>query len=178
MDAEGILAGRVGLACVNPQPAGSASNLSESRPVSLSVYPERADGSQIHVCGILGSSGPLFRSASALISTVVFLALIGCGRQNQSGNPEGSNKQQAAPAAEVTVVSIAPKIFPLRLKPLGKPKARYDNGYSSYLEVLDAQRNLFSAELQQVQLQRARLGAIVNLYKALGGDRYRESLEP
>ena len=46
---------------------------------------------------------------------------------------------------------------------------RYDNGYSSYLEVLDAQRNLFNAELQQVQLQRARLAAIVNLYKALGG---------
>jgi outer membrane protein TolC len=46
---------------------------------------------------------------------------------------------------------------------------RYENGYSSFLEVLDAQRSLFSAELQQVQLQRARLGAIVNLYKALGG---------
>ena len=45
---------------------------------------------------------------------------------------------------------------------------RYENGYSSFLEVLDAQRSLFSAELQQVQLQRARLGAIVNLYKALG----------
>ena len=46
---------------------------------------------------------------------------------------------------------------------------RYENGYSSFLEVLDAQRSLFSAELQQVQLQRARLGAIVDLYKALGG---------
>jgi outer membrane protein, multidrug efflux system len=45
----------------------------------------------------------------------------------------------------------------------------YENGYSSYLEVLDAQRSLFNAELQQVQLQRARLGALVNLYKALGG---------
>jgi outer membrane protein, multidrug efflux system len=46
---------------------------------------------------------------------------------------------------------------------------RYENGYSSYLEVLDAQRSLFNAELQQVQFQRARLGALVNLYKALGG---------
>jgi multidrug resistance efflux pump len=35
---------------------------------------------------------------------------------------------------------------------------RYENGYSSFLEVLDAQRSLFSAELQQVQLQRARFG--------------------
>jgi outer membrane protein, multidrug efflux system len=46
---------------------------------------------------------------------------------------------------------------------------RYDNGYSGYLEVLDAQRNLFNAELQQVQLQSARLRAIVDLYRALGG---------
>ena len=46
---------------------------------------------------------------------------------------------------------------------------RYENSYSSFLEVLDAQCSLFNAELQQVQLQRARLGAIVNLYKALGG---------
>jgi outer membrane protein, multidrug efflux system len=45
---------------------------------------------------------------------------------------------------------------------------RYENCYSTFLEVLDAQRSLFSAG-QQVQLQRARLGAIVNLYKALGG---------
>ena len=39
----------------------------------------------------------------------------------------------------------------------------YENGYWSFLEVLDGQRSLFSAELQQVQLQRARLAAIVNL---------------
>jgi multidrug efflux system outer membrane protein len=46
---------------------------------------------------------------------------------------------------------------------------RYENGYSSYLEVLDAQRNLFNAELQQVQLQSARLRAVVDLYRSLGG---------
>lgn len=46
---------------------------------------------------------------------------------------------------------------------------RYENGYVNYLEVLDAQRSLFNAELQQVQLRGARLTAIVNLYKALGG---------
>jgi outer membrane protein, multidrug efflux system len=33
----------------------------------------------------------------------------------------------------------------------------------------DAQGSWFNAELQQVQLQRARLGALVNLYKPLGG---------
>lgn len=46
---------------------------------------------------------------------------------------------------------------------------RYQSGVSSYLEVLDAQRGLFSAELGLVQTQRQYLGATVQLYKALGG---------
>lgn len=44
----------------------------------------------------------------------------------------------------------------------------YEGGYTSYLEVLDAERNLFSAQIQQSQLQDQRLVEIVNLYKALG----------
>lgn len=46
---------------------------------------------------------------------------------------------------------------------------RYENGVSSYLEVLDAQRSLFTAQLALVALQRQYLGATVRLYKALGG---------
>lgn len=46
---------------------------------------------------------------------------------------------------------------------------RYNEGYASYLEELDAQRNLFSAELSALQLQGDALTAQVNLYKALGG---------
>jgi multidrug efflux system outer membrane protein len=46
---------------------------------------------------------------------------------------------------------------------------RYANGVSSYLEVLDSQRGLFTAQLGLVQLQRLYLGATVKLYKALGG---------
>jgi len=46
---------------------------------------------------------------------------------------------------------------------------RYDNGYSSYLEVLDAERTLFSAELALADAQRAHLAAAVDLYRALGG---------
>lgn len=46
---------------------------------------------------------------------------------------------------------------------------RYNEGYASYLEELDAQRNLFSAELTVLQLQGDALSAQVNLYKALGG---------
>jgi multidrug efflux system outer membrane protein len=46
---------------------------------------------------------------------------------------------------------------------------RYESGVSSYLEVLDAQRGLFSAEIGLAQVQRQYLGATVQLYKALGG---------
>lgn len=44
----------------------------------------------------------------------------------------------------------------------------YEGGYTSYLEVLDAERSLFSAQIQQSQLQDQRLAQIVSLYKALG----------
>lgn len=46
---------------------------------------------------------------------------------------------------------------------------RYESGVSSYLEVLDAQRGLFAAELGLVQVQRQYLAATVQLYRALGG---------
>ena len=48
-------------------------------------------------------------------------------------------------------------------------KERYDKGVSSYLEVLDTERTLFSVELQLSELQQQYLGAYVSLYKALGG---------
>ena len=47
--------------------------------------------------------------------------------------------------------------------------ARYKAGISSYLEVLDAQRELFSAQQGTVQTRSAQLAAAAQLYKALGG---------
>lgn len=46
---------------------------------------------------------------------------------------------------------------------------RYDNGSASFLEVLDAQRDLLVADQQTVQLRRALLSSQVSLYAALGG---------
>lgn len=46
---------------------------------------------------------------------------------------------------------------------------RYDNGSAAYLEVLDAQRDLLSAEQSLVQARRALLSNQVALYAALGG---------
>ncbi|QEL57037.1 efflux transporter outer membrane subunit [Chromobacterium paludis] len=46
---------------------------------------------------------------------------------------------------------------------------RYDNGYASYLDVLDAQRNSFQAELNLVSAKLDRLNTTIGVYKALGG---------
>jgi multidrug efflux system outer membrane protein len=48
-------------------------------------------------------------------------------------------------------------------------RARYDGGVTSYLEVLDSERSLFTAEIAASQVRRAQLVSIVDLYKALGG---------
>ncbi len=48
-------------------------------------------------------------------------------------------------------------------------RLRYDNGYTSYIEVLDAERSLFNAQLQYTQTQQAQFQAMTNLYKAMGG---------
>ena len=46
---------------------------------------------------------------------------------------------------------------------------RFDEGISPYIDVLDAQRNLYQAETATVETRRARLQTSVDLYKALGG---------
>jgi multidrug efflux system outer membrane protein len=46
---------------------------------------------------------------------------------------------------------------------------RYDKGQTSYLEVLESQRQSFEAQLSYSQVRRDLLGAHVALYKALGG---------
>ena len=46
---------------------------------------------------------------------------------------------------------------------------RYDVGLTPYLEVLDAERNLFTAEQGLLQLRASALQDYVNLYTALGG---------
>lgn len=46
---------------------------------------------------------------------------------------------------------------------------RYRNGYSSYLDELDAQRTLFSVQTSVVQVKNNLLLAQIDLYKALGG---------
>jgi multidrug efflux system outer membrane protein len=48
-------------------------------------------------------------------------------------------------------------------------RLRYEGGYTSYIEVLDAERSLFNAQLTYTQTQGTVFTSMVNLYKAMGG---------
>ncbi len=48
-------------------------------------------------------------------------------------------------------------------------RMRYDEGYTSYLEVLDADRSLFNVELSQTTGQNVLFRSLINIYKAMGG---------
>ena len=54
-------------------------------------------------------------------------------------------------------------------KALDLAQKRYEAGYSGYMDLLDAQRTLNSAQLQYLASRKSRLGAAVDLFKALGG---------
>lgn len=70
-----------------------------------------------------------------------------------------SRDQRAAQASQVAALRQAVELAELR----------YRGGVASYLEVLDAQRGLFSAELGLSQAQLLELGSVVLLFRALGG---------
>lgn len=48
-------------------------------------------------------------------------------------------------------------------------RLRYENGYTSYIEVLDAERSLFNAQLALTQIRGALFQSMVTLYQAMGG---------
>jgi multidrug efflux system outer membrane protein len=48
-------------------------------------------------------------------------------------------------------------------------RARFDKGGASYVEVLVAENDLFTAEPNTVRAQADRLTQIINVYKAMGG---------
>ena len=70
-----------------------------------------------------------------------------------------SRDQMAAQATQADALRHALELAELR----------YSSGIASYLDVLDAQRNLFAAELGLSQAQLQQLTSAVQLYKSLGG---------
>ena len=57
-------------------------------------------------------------------------------------------------------------------------KDRYEAGYASYLEQIDAQRNLFQAEIELINLRQSQLDNQIALYRALGGGWQADGLVP
>ncbi|MGR6329294.1 efflux transporter outer membrane subunit [Sphingomonas sp. XXL09] len=60
---------------------------------------------------------------------------------------------------------------------LNNARNRYRAGYSSYIEQLDAQRGLLTAQLSLVQARADRLNAYVSLYQAMGGGWSRDDID-
>lgn len=71
----------------------------------------------------------------------------------QAGLRRGSERERVV--AEQKVVELS--------------ELRYGGGVAAYLEVLDAQRSLFAAELDETTSQRDEVVALIQIYKALGG---------
>lgn len=74
----------------------------------------------------------------------------------------------AVASSEALVTTAEKRIAALR-EVLRLANLRYSNGYSSYLEVLNAQRDLSQAESGVIDVKRAQLAGVVALYKAVGG---------
>jgi len=70
-----------------------------------------------------------------------------------------SGEQRIAQADRVTA----------QRKVLDLSESRYKGGVAPYLEVLDAQRSLFEAEIDETETIRNHVGSLIQIYKALGG---------
>jgi multidrug efflux system outer membrane protein len=75
-----------------------------------------------------------------------------------------SAHQQLAKAYQEQLNSVAAYRESVRLSSI-----RYDSGFASYFEIIDAQIQLYPAEQSAVDYDLGRKVALVNLYRALGG---------
>jgi membrane fusion protein (multidrug efflux system) len=66
------------------------------------------------------SSPRLLRFVFTIIIPLTSLALSGCDRQGQSGNSETAKTSQAAPAAEVSAITISPKTLSITFEAVGQ----------------------------------------------------------
>ena len=96
--------------------------------------------------------------------------LLDFGRVKYGVEAAEAKQRESLATYEKTVqgASLERMVKELRLS-VELANTRYDNGYSSYLEVLDAERSLFDSEMQLAAARSERLSSIVNVCLALGG---------
>ncbi len=149
--------------------------------ISLTAY---AGSESQQLSNLLGSGTGIWNLALGLIQPI-FQA----GRTTRQVEAARAREQQAVAAyvkavqsafAEVEDALAARRTGVTEREALGRQvealdrahrlaQLRYEAGDSSYLEVLDAERSLFAAELSLTEARRAELAAAVTLFKALGG---------
>lgn len=122
---------------------------------------------------LLGVSIPLFAGGARSSTTAAARA-----RAEQARNQyeqavlralqDAGDALSGARAARDQVAAAETQAIALR-RAYELAQVRYQSGIANYLEVLDAERNLFSAELQLSQAELGQLTSAVQLYKALGG---------
>ena len=121
----------------------------------------------------LGLSGPLFtfgaiegqvRSSEAARDEAVLFYQQAILNALQETNNALVGSQKTSEQAEAQARRVRALRNYARLS-----RARFDNGAASYVEVLVAENDLFTAELNAVSAQADRLTQIINVYKAMGG---------
>lgn len=141
---------------------------------SQAGIPNNLFGSQTRVYQAqVGFSIPLFdnqrlASLSAAARARATQARVGYESVTLNAVREANDALIGVRTARDEAVAQATQATALR-KALELATVRYDAGLSSYLDLLDAQRSLFAAEIAASQAQLAELTAAVQLYKALGG---------
>jgi multidrug efflux system outer membrane protein len=136
--------------------------------------PSNLFGSQTNVYQAqIGMSFPLFDNARLANVAAAARARAEQARASYEGVAlnamrEASDALTGVRTARDQAVAQATQANALRAA-LDLATLRYQAGLASYLDLLDAQRSLFSAELASSQAQLGELTAAVQLYKALGG---------
>ena len=117
--------------------------------------------------------GPLFTFGQTTYTWKAAQAATVASRAAYEGSVLTSLREvsDALTAREKLVVARAEKereVAALR-ESVDVSQKRYLGGLATYLEVLDAQQQLYPAEFELVQIERDQLLAVVQLYRALGG---------
>jgi len=150
---------------------------------SQSSVPDNLFGSQSQIYQAqIGLSFPLFDNKRLASASAAAKARAVQARATYEGVAlnavrEANDALIAVRTARDEAVAQATQANALR-QALDLATVRYEAGLSSYLDLLDAQRSLFGAELAASQAQLGELRAAVQLYKALGGSWTQQSPRP
>src|SRR5215469_3822416 len=160
----------VGVSIANFLPTIGLTSLYGSQSSQLSNLLTKGTG----IWGIAGqASGPLFRGGQLWYSYKGARATLEETQAQYQGTvltalqevaDALASRQKLIESQQQQAVAVAALEESVRLSLL-----RYTDGLSNYIEVLDAQQQLFPAETTLAQVERDELLAVVQLYKALGG---------